>query len=356
MTERRIIHIDMDFFFAQVEVRDQPHLKGKPVIVGGKASGRGVVSTASYEARAYGVHSAMPMARAHQLCPNGYYVTPRFEVYRTVSKEIMDIFKSYTDSVEPLSLDEAYLDITELVRPDLPASQIAQFIRRDIFEKTKLTASAGVSYNKFLAKLASGMNKPNGLTVIDYNNVHETLMQLDIGDFPGVGKVSKEKMHEHGIFTGEDLYHKSERDLIFLFGKRGHHLYERARGIDHREVKSERIRKSVGAERTFSLDTNDDEQILGKVEELSKMIERRLGQLNQSGRTVTVKIKTKDFKNMSKQKSLIAPIKESEEIYQIAYDLYYEVKEADVPIRLIGVTVGGLEDAFYRNMTIYDYL
>ena len=193
LAERRIIHVDMDYFFAQVEMRDNPKLKGKPVIVGGKASSRGVVSTASYEARQYGVHSAMPTAQAHKLCPNGYYVSPRFEAYKAASDKIMKIFKSYTDIVEPLSLDEAYLDITHLVRPDLPASSIAQYIRRDIFEETKLTASAGVSYNKFLAKLASGMNKPNGLTVIDYNNVHEILMNLDIGDFPGVGKASKEK-------------------------------------------------------------------------------------------------------------------------------------------------------------------
>ncbi|MCO4357187.1 DNA polymerase IV [Staphylococcus agnetis] len=356
MVERRIIHIDMDFFFAQVEVRDQPHLRGKPVIVGGKASGRGVVATASYEARKFGVHSAMPMARAHQLCPDGYFITPRFEMYKAVSKEIMSIFKSYTEFVEPLSLDEAYLDITELVRPDLSASQIAQFIRRDIYEQTQLTASAGVSYNKFLAKLASGMNKPNGLTVITYDNVHDILMALDIGDFPGVGRASKEKMHAHGIFTGKDLYRKSERELIYLFGKRGHHLYERARGIDHRVVKSERIRKSVGAERTFSIDTNDDDQILRKVEELSRIIESRLSQLKQAGRTVTVKIKTNDFKNASKQRSLSTPLSDAETIYQIAYDLYYELKAPEISIRLIGVTVGGLEDAFYRNMTIYDFL
>ncbi|UXU58042.1 DNA polymerase IV [Staphylococcus agnetis] len=356
MVERRIIHIDMDFFFAQVEVRDQPHLRGKPVIVGGKASGRGVVATASYEARKFGVHSAMPMARAHQLCPDGYFITPRFEMYKAVSKEIMSIFKSYTEFVEPLSLDEAYLDITELVRPDLSASQIAQFIRRDIYEQTQLTASAGVSYNKFLAKLASGMNKPNGLTVITYDNVHDILMALDIGDFPGVGRASKEKMHAHGIFTGKDLYRKSERELIYLFGKRGHHLYERARGIDHRAVKSERIRKSVGAERTFSIDTNDDDQILRKVEELSRIIESRLSQLKQAGRTVTVKIKTNDIKNASKQRSLSTPLSDAETIYQIAYDLYYELKAPEIPIRLIGVTVGGLEDAFYRNMTIYDFL
>ncbi|MBI5974741.1 DNA polymerase IV [Staphylococcus canis] len=356
MAPRRIIHIDMDYFFAQVEVRDNPKLRGKPVIVGGKASGRGVVSTASYEARQYGVHSAMPMARAHQLCPDGYYITPHFEKYKAVSKQIMEIFKSYTDLVEPLSLDEAYLDITDLVRPDLPASQIAQYIRRDIFEKTALTASAGVSYNKFLAKLASGMNKPNGLTIIDYNNVHDILMQLDIGDFPGVGKASKAKMHEHHIYTGQDLYNQSEHTLVYLFGKKGHHLYQRVRGQDDRLVQAERIRKSVGAERTFSVDTNEDEEILRKIEALSYKIAERLEALDQVGQTVTVKIKTDQFENYSKQRSLVSPIREQQYIYQIAYELYYELKDPNVPIRLIGVSIGNLQERFFRNMTIFDFL
>ncbi|MEJ7220318.1 DNA polymerase IV [Staphylococcus gallinarum] len=356
MAERRIIHVDMDYFFAQVEMRDNPKLKGKPVIVGGKASSRGVVSTASYEARQYGVHSAMPTAQAHKLCPNGYYVSPRFEAYKAASDKIMKIFKSYTDIVEPLSLDEAYLDITHLVRPDLPASSIAQYIRRDIFEETKLTASAGVSYNKFLAKLASGMNKPNGLTVIDYNNVHEILMNLDIGDFPGVGKVSKEKMHEHDIFNGQDLYNQSEYELIRLFGKRGHGLYNKARGVDHNPVKPTRIRKSVGTERTFSTDMNDDDAILQKIWELSNKTADRLAKIQKSGKTVTVKIKTYKFEALSKQKSLRSPVRNETDIYNIAYSLYAELKDPEVPIRLVGVTVGNLERSTYENMTIYDYI
>ena len=356
LAERRIIHVDMDYFFAQVEMRDNPKLKGKPVIVGGKASSRGVVSTASYEARQYGVHSAMPTAQAHKLCPNGYYVSPRFEAYKAASDKIMKIFKSYTDIVEPLSLDEAYLDITHLVRPDLPASSIAQYIRRDIFEETKLTASAGVSYNKFLAKLASGMNKPNGLTVIDYNNVHEILMNLDIGDFPGVGKASKEKMHEHDIFNGQDLYNQSEYELIRLFGKRGHGLYNKARGIDHNPVKPTRIRKSVGTERTFSTDMNDDDAILQKIWELSNKTADRLAKIQKSGKTVTVKIKTYKFEALSKQKSLRSPVRNETDIYNIAYSLYAELKDPEVPIRLVGVTVGNLERSTYENMTIYDYI
>ncbi|MCG3402659.1 DNA polymerase IV [Staphylococcus massiliensis] len=356
MGERRIIHIDMDYFFAQVEVRDNEKLRGKPVIVGGKASHRGVVSTASYEARKYGVHSAMPMVQAHKLCPNGYYVQPRFEAYREASGIIMDIFKSYTEKVEPLSLDEAYLDITELVRPDLPASHIAEYIRRDIYDKTQLTSSAGVSYNKFLAKLASGMNKPNGLTIIDYNHVHEILMNLDIGDFPGVGSRSKEKMHHHGIYTGADLYQKSMDELIRWFGKRGVGFYNKVRGIDHREVKAERIRKSVGTERTFQSDVNDDALILQKIRELSHKTSERLGKLQKSAGTVTVKIKTYKYETISKQRTLPEPVTDEIDIYNIAYGLYNEVKDPNVPIRLVGVTVGNLRPHYFKNLTIFDYL
>ena len=356
MKERRIIHVDMDYFYAQVEVRDRPALRGKPVIVGGKASGRGVVTTASYEAREFGVHSAMPMAQAHKLCPNGYYIQPRFDYYREVSSQIMEIFRSYTEVVEPLALDEAYLDVTHLVRRDLPTSTIAQYIRRDIFEKTGLTASAGVSYNKYLAKLASGMNKPNGMKIINYNNVNEILMNLEIGDFPGVGKATKEVMHEHNIYNGQDLYDTSERELIRIFGKRGHGLYEKARGIDTRPVKQFRIRKSVGTERTFTTDENDDEVILLKVRELSEKTAERLNKIQKSGKTVTVKIKTHRFETLSRQRSLRDPIRSEIDIYNTAYTLYNELKDPDVPIRLIGVTVGNLEETEYENMSIYDFL
>ena len=356
MSERRIIHIDMDYFYAQVEMRDRPELKGKPVIVGGKASGRGVVATASYEARKFGVHSAMAMARAHQLCPDGYYVQPRFDVYREVSEKIMNIFKSYTDIVEPLSLDEAYLDITALVRPDLPASKIAQYIRHDILKQTSLTASAGVSYNKFLAKLASGMNKPNGMTVIDYENTHDILMGLDIGDFAGIGKASKEKMHANNIYTGQDLYNKTESELVLLMGKRGKQLYARVRGKDDRPVQMSRVRKSVGTERTFEVDVNDDELILQKVWELSQKTSERLNRIQKSGRTVTLKMKTHAFETVSRQMRTMDPIHTGEDIYHYAYTLYYELKSSDTPIRLIGIQIGNLEEVTYRNLTIYDFL
>ncbi|MEB7724998.1 DNA polymerase IV [Mammaliicoccus fleurettii] len=354
--ERRIIHIDMDAFFAQVEVRDNPTLKGKPVIIGGRASGRGVVSTASYEARKFGVHSAMPMAQAHKLCPDGYYVRPRLNHYREVSNDIMAIFKSYTDIVEPLSLDEAYLDVTELVRRDLPASMIAQYIQRDIYDKTHLTSSAGVSYNKFLAKLASGMNKPSGRTVIDYENAHDLLMSLSIGDFAGIGKVTEEKMKEKGIHTGKDLYQYNQMEMIQLFGKRGVSFYNKVRGIDHSHVKPTRIRKSIGRETTFETDQNDDDFILNTIRQLSGEVANRADRHELAGRTITVKLKTHDFETLSKQTSSNTPVYDEVEIYNIAYDLYNSLKDTDIAIRLVGVSIGNLVSRTYRNLTIYDFI
>ena len=344
--ERRIIHIDMDAFFAQVEVRDNPSLKGKPVIIGGRASGRGVVSTASYEARKFGVHSAMPMAQAHQLCPDGYYVRPRLNHYREVSNDIMAIFKSYTDIVEPLSLDEAY-------RRDLSASTIAQYIQRDIYDKTHLTSSAGISYNKFLAKLASGMNKPSGRTVIHYDNAHDLLMSLPIGDFAGIGKVTEEKMKELGIHTGKDLHQYNQMELIQLFGKRGVSFYNKVRGIDESPVKPTRIRKSIGRETTFETDQNDDDFILNTIRKLSGEVADKH---ELAGRTITVKLKTHDFETLSKQTSSNTPVYDEVEIYNIAYDLYNALKDADTSIRLVGVSIGNLVSRTYRNLTIYDFI
>ncbi|TDL98312.1 DNA polymerase IV [Macrococcus brunensis] len=354
--EKRIIHVDMDAFYAQIEQRDNPKLKGKPVIVGGKSSSRGVVSTASYEARKFGVHSAMPMSRAHQLCPDGYYVTPHFNVYREVSATIMEIFKSYTEFVQPVSLDEAYLDITHLVRRDMPASQVARYIKRDVLEATQLTCSAGVSYNRFLAKMASGMNKPDGLTIIHHGNVHDILMPLPIGDFPGVGKVTEEKMKTLGIETGQDLFNQTERDLINWFGKRGPKLYRYARGIGDDTVSSERTRKSIGKETTFEVDKNDDEEILAVIRKLAKQVSDKLSQHHFAGDIVTVKIKEFDFTTVTKQLKLPEHITEADAIYNIAYHLYTEVKSTERPIRLIGVTVGNLKEKRFENMTIYDFI
>ncbi|WP_414048683.1 DNA polymerase IV [Macrococcus animalis] len=354
--ERRIIHIDMDAFFAQVEQRDNPELKGKPVIVGGKSRNRGVVATCSYEARKFGVHSAMPTARAHQLCPDGYYVSPRFEVYREVSNQIMSIFKSYTDIVQPVSLDEAYLDITHLVRKDLGASQIAAFIKRDIMIATNLTCSAGVSYNKFLAKIASGMNKPNGLTVIHYGNVQSILDDLPIGEFPGVGKVTEEKMMRLKLTNGKDLRDKTELELIELFGKKGSSLYEKARGIGSDIINMDRVRKSIGKESTFSHDVQDETFILQTMRTHADKVAQKLQDLNQVSDTITVKIKTSDFELHTKQTKLLDFTDQADTIYNTAVLLYTDLKGKFDNIRLVGVSVGNLKYKVYENLTIYDFL
>ncbi|MCH4985365.1 DNA polymerase IV [Macrococcoides goetzii] len=354
--ERRIIHIDMDAFYAQVEQRDNPDLKGKPVIVGGKSRNRGVVATASYEARKFGVHSAMPTARAHQLCPDGYYVSPRFDVYKEVSSQIMSIFKGYTDIVQPVSLDEAYLDITHLVRKDLGASQIAAFIKRDIMTATNLTCSAGVSYNKFLAKIASGMNKPNGLTVIHYGNVEQILSDLPIGEFPGVGKVTEEKMQRLKIMNGKDLRGKSELELIELFGKKGSSLYQKARGIGSDIINMDRVRKSIGKESTFSHDVQDEAFILQTMRTHSEKVALKLQNLNKVSDTITVKIKTSDFESHTKQTKIIDFTDQADTIYNTAVLLYTDLKEEFNNIRLVGVSVGNLKNKVYENLTIYDFL
>lgn len=354
--ERRIIHIDMDAFYAQVEQRDNPDLKGKPVIVGGKSRNRGVVATASYEARKFGVHSAMPTARAHQLCPDGYYVSPRFDIYKEVSSQIMSIFKGYTDIVQPVSLDEAYLDITHLVRKDLGASQIAAFIKRDIMTATNLTCSAGVSYNKFLAKIASGMNKPNGLTVIHYRNVEQILSDLPIGEFPGVGKVTEEKMQRLKIMNGKDLRGKSELELIELFGKKGSSLYQKARGIGSDIINMDRVRKSIGKESTFSHDVQDEAFILQTMRTHSEKVALKLQDLNKVSDTITVKIKTSDFESHTKQTKIIDFTDQADTIYNTAVLLYTDLKEEFNNIRLVGVSVGNLKNKVYENLTIYDFL
>lgn len=354
--ERRIIHIDMDAFFAQVEQNDNPNLRGKPVIVGGRSYNRGVVATASYEARKFGVHSAMPTKTAHKLCPDGVFVHPRFERYKEISEQIRKIFLSYTDDIEPLSLDEAYLDITELVNKTQSARTIALKVQSEIFEKTGLTSSSGISYNKYLAKIASGMNKPKGTTVIDYSNVLEILFSMPIGKFPGVGKVTEEKMHELGIKTGKDLYDKTKNELILIFGKRGESLYNKARGIGTNKLTIQRERKSIGKETTFNYDRNDDTEILSVLETLSEKVSTRLQDKGVVAKVITVKIKTANFETHTRQMMTVDPVSSGDDIYHYAYNLYHEVKEADVPIRLIGVTASNLSERLYRNMTIYDFI
>ena len=313
--QRKIIHIDMDAFYASIEQRDNPALKGKPVIVGGNPQSRGVVATCSYEARQYGIHSAMPCKTAYKRCPYAIFVRPRFEVYKQVSYEIREIFYKYTDLVEPLSLDEAFLDVTENKLNIKYATDVAKMIKKEIYEKTGLTASAGVSYNKFLAKLASDYNKPNGLTVIREDNAQSFLDNLPIRKFFGIGKVTQKTLKGLGVENGYDLRQMEINELEFIFKNRGYLFYQLARGIDHREVEPHRERKSIGAETTLTENLDlEDEKLINILDELCEEVANRAKYLKKMGRTVTLKIKYGDFRQITRSASLTNPIDTHEDL------------------------------------------
>ncbi len=339
---RKIIHIDMDAFFASVEQRDFPEYRGKPVIVGGSPEGRGVVAAASYEVRKFGVHSAMPAAQAVRLCPHAIFVKPRFDVYREVSEQIRDIFFSFTDLVEPLSLDEAFLDVTEN-HINLPsATLIAKEIKKQIKEKTRLTASAGVAFNKFLAKVASDMDKPDGLTVITPEQAEAFLEKLEIGEFYGIGNATEKKMKSHGIHTGKDLKEWSEIDLVEKFGKTGRFYYRIVRGIDNREVKAHRIRKSIGKERTFSEDVDDLDWIHNFFDELAEKISASMKKKNAAGKTVTIKVRYDDFETVSRSTSFSHYINDAGDIAETAKQLLEQTQVGERKVRLLGITLSKL--------------
>lgn len=339
---RKIIHIDMDAFYASVEQRDFPEYRGKPLIVGGSPEGRGVVAAASYEVRKFGVHSAMPAAQAVRLCPQAIFVKPRFEVYREVSDQIREIFFQFTDLVEPLSLDEAYLDVTEN-HLNLPsATLIAKKIRQLIKEKTRLTASAGVAHNKFLAKVASDLNKPDGLAVIVPDEADEFLEQLEIGEFHGIGDATESKMNSLGIYTGKDLKKWSEIELVEEFGKTGRYYYNIVRGIDKREVKTHRIPKSIGKERTFTEDIDDLGWINNFLSELAAKISDRLNKKNAAGKTVTLKVRYDDFETITRSNSFSHYINEAEDIADAAISLLEETQVGNRKVRLLGITISNL--------------
>jgi len=294
LPNRKIIHVDMDAFYASVEQMDNPELKGKPLAVGGNGK-RGVVSAASYEARKFGVRSAMSGVLAKLNCPQLIFVPPRFERYSEISKQVRKIFFDYTELVEPLSMDEAYLDVTENKKGNPSASHIAQEIRQRIFDEVGLTASAGISINKFVAKIASDYNKPNGQKTVPPEEVLEFLEALDVRKFFGIGKVTAEKMYQLGIFTGKDLKSKDVEYLAEKFGKSGRYYYHAVRGIHNSEVKPHRIRKSLAAERTFNENLSSELFMLEKLENIAAEVEKRLKRSNVSGKTITLKIKYSDF-------------------------------------------------------------
>ncbi|MBD9597805.1 MULTISPECIES: DNA polymerase IV [unclassified Ensifer] len=341
---RKIIHVDMDAFYASVEQRDNPVLRGLPIAVGfGEA--RGVVAAASYEARKYGVHSAMPSVTAKRKCPELIFVTPRFDAYRAVSQQIHAIFAEYTPLIEPLSLDEAYLDVTDNLKGMELATEIAEEIRAKIKARTGLTASAGVSYNKFLAKMASDQRKPDGLFVITPKNGPAFVEALPVKKFHGVGPATAERMHKLGIETGADL---KDHDIAFLqqhFGKSGPYFYWIARGVDERQVKADRVRKSIGAEDTFSVDVHDFETARAGLEPLIEKVWRYCEANGIRAKTATLKVKWADFTQITRSKTTAAPIASAAELAAVMTMLLSPLFPAPKGIRLLGVTLSSLDEA-----------
>ena len=341
--QRKIIHVDMDAFYASVEQRDDPELRGKPVAVGG--GHRGVVAAASYEARKFGIRSAMPSVTAKRRCPDLIFVKPRFDVYRAVSQQIRAIFADYTDLIEPLSLDEAYLDVTEDRHGLGSARAIAEDIRRRIREETGLTASAGVSYCKFIAKLASDHRKPDGLCVITPDKGAEFVASLPVARFHGVGPVTAKKMERLGIHTGADLQDWSVPQLQAHFGSSAEWYWRICRGIDHREVKSDRPYKSVSAERTFDVDERDPSRLAAELERIAGYAWTRIERAEVSGRTVTLKVKFADFTNITRSKSFSEPVIDQASFTEAGQLLLSALHPVPKGIRLLGLGLHNLSES-----------
>ena len=340
---RKIIHVDMDAFYASVAQLDNPELKGKPIAVGGGGK-RGVVAAASYEARKYGVRSAMSGVLARQKCPHLIFVKTDFERYKEISTKIRQIFYEYTDLVEPLSLDEAYLDVTENKKGNPSASLIAQEIRDRIYSELELRASAGISINKFIAKVASDINKPNGQKTINPEEVLLFLEELSINKFYGVGKVTAAKMNNLGIFNGLDLKNKPLEELTKLFGKSGTYYYNIVRGIHHSTVKPNRIRKSIAAERTFSENISSEVFMLERLHKIAEELERRMIASETKGKTITLKIKYSDFTQQTRSKTVQNFVQKKYEIMQIVKELLYQEKFKN-SVRLLGISFSNLDTA-----------
>lgn len=330
----------MDAFYASVEQMDNPELRGKPLAVGGGGK-RGVVSAASYEARKFGVRSAMPGFTARKLCPELIFVRPRFDRYQDISKQVRKIFFQYTDLVEPLSLDEAYLDVTENKKGNPSATLIAKEIRQQIFDEVGLTASAGISINKFIAKVASDYNKPNGQKTVNPEEVIEFLEDLDVKKFYGVGKVTQAKMYQMGIYTGKDLKSKSEEFLTQHFGKSGGHYYRIVRGIHLSKVKPNRERKSLAAERTFSDNISSEIYMLERLESIAEELQKRLKRSKVAGRTITLKIKYSDFSLQTRSKTLPYYVSDADILLETAKELLYQEKMKN-SVRLLGISLSNL--------------
>jgi DNA polymerase-4 len=340
LVDRKIIHIDMDAFYASVEQMDDPALRGRPVAVGGSES-RGVVAAASYEARKFGVRSAISGVMAKKYCPEIIFVKPRFDRYKEISRKIQKIFYEYTDLVEPLSLDEAYLDVTQNKKGNISASLLAEEIRERIFNEVGLTASAGISVNKFVAKIASDYNKPNGQKTVNPDEVISFLEELPIRKFYGVGKVTTEKMYQLGVFTGLELKSKSLEFLEKHFGKSGSFYFNVVRGIHNSEVKSDRITKSVAAENTFDINLSSEIFMVEKLESIAIALEKRLNKHKVAGKTITLKIKYSDFTQQTRSKTVPYFVSEKGLVLEIAKELLYQERMRD-SVRLLGIALSNL--------------
>ncbi|OWP62460.1 DNA polymerase IV [Hymenobacter amundsenii] len=339
---RKIIHLDMDAFYASVEQRDHPELRGRPVAVGGSRA-RGVVAAASYEARRFGVRSAMPSATALRKCPELVFVKPRFEVYKEVSRQIRAIFAEYTPLIEPLSLDEAYLDVTENLKGLPLASEVARQIRADILQQTQLTASAGISYNKFLAKLASDYRKPNGQFVIRPEQGLAFVEKLRVGEFHGIGPATAARLNQLGIFSGLDLRLQSEAFLRQHFGKAGGHYYLIARAQDPRPVRPDRVRKSIGSETTFEHDLTAYDDLWARLLPCLETTWAHAERLGVRGRTLTLKIKYTDFQQITRSRTLFAPLQHRDQAERLARELLLAQLPVPLGVRLLGLTLSNLE-------------
>lgn len=347
---RKIIHIDMDAFFASVEQRDNPEYRGKPIVVGGSPSGRGVVAAASYDARKFGVRSAMASHKALQLCPHLIFVRPRFDMYRQVSHSIREIFSRYTDIIEPLSIDEAYLDVSDDKLGIGSAMTIAEEIRAAIRNELELTASAGVSINKFVAKVASDLNKPDGITFIGPSRIEKFMESLPVEKFYGVGKVTAAKMKKMNWHTGGDLKKLSEPELVKHFGKQGHFYFNIVRGIDNRPVQPFRETKSVGVEDTFEEDLISAADLNRELEKLADKLSERTRSRELRGRTLTLKIRFGDFSSITRSRSFLRPINERDEIWSAARELLFrELPEEGQRIRLLGITLSNFHETKLRG-------
>lgn len=354
-TSRKIIHIDMDAFFASVEERDHPELKGKPLVIARHPSdtgGRGVVTTANYIARQYGIHSAMSAQKAYELCPQAIFKPGNHQKYSEISKQIREIFRRYTDIIEAVSIDEAYLDVTENKVHSTSAIKIASMIQRDIWRELHLTCSAGVSYNKFLAKLASDFEKPHGMTVVMPEEAVDFLKKMPIEKFHGIGKKTVPKMHEMGIFTGADLYEKSEMELIRRFGKMGYSLYRKVRGIHNSPVNTVRDRKSVGKENTYGKLLTTEDEVLAQLRQLAEKVEDSLKREQKHGKTVVLKVRYADFTTITKRTTLTNYVHQKDMIFSQASLIWEDVLGIEKGIRLLGITVTNLDPMTYENIVL----